>query len=473
MNLAKQFPQVAFGTSGVRALVSELTPKAVACYVCAFVARMRDTVKLKTGAKIAVGMDLRPSSPEIASTICTSLRELEFEPDFLGALPTPALAHHCASTGIAGIMITGSHIPFDRNGIKFYSPSGEILKDDELAISLFNIPENWRNREFSATHELPEVNSTAVHDYTTRYTRKFGSTALSGYRIGVYEHSAVGRDITKDILQKLGATVVALGRSDEFIPVDTEAVSEEDLRQASDWCKQHKLDALVSTDGDGDRPLVFDANGQFVRGDLLGLLCAKTLDIKTLAIPVSCNSAIEKSGVFANVKRTKIGSPYVIAAMQEIEQSGARSVAGFEANGGFLLGKNETGLAALPTRDAILPVVTVLSAAVHWGTSLAKMIEALPARFTHSDRVKNVPTEYSRKLLDQLLNDSATRQRLFPQKDNISSIDTTDGVRLTFSDGDIAHLRPSGNAPELRCYAESDSYDAAKRLCLATLNSIQ
>lgn len=469
--IRSKYSEVTFGTSGVRALVADLTLDVVASYTFAFVNRMRQTCGLSDGDVVVVAMDLRPSSPAIALGVCNALKYFGYKVEFIGALPTPALALHCLTIHSPGVMVTGSHIPFDRNGIKFYGPVGEILKDDEQAMVSILIPDDLAAR-LDVTAELPSVSVEAGKMYIKRYVDYFGSNVLHGLRVGVYEHSAVGRDLTGNILESLGATLLRLGRSESFVPIDTEAVSDADLRQAHNWCLEHRLDALVSTDGDGDRPLVFDGQGNFVRGDVLGLICSRALGIQTLVVPVSCNTVIEKSGVFNRILRTRIGSPYVIAGMNQLVAEGEVSVAGFEANGGFLLGPTLSGLSALPTRDAILPMISILVTAAREGLSIQELIAELPPRFTHSDRVKNIPSERSQHLLLQLTNDAKFRQKLFLSKSEVSGMDTTDGVRLTFDDGDIVHLRASGNAPELRCYTESHTYHRAKALCEYTLERI-
>ncbi|MGZ8983616.1 MAG: hypothetical protein ACXW11_06640 [Methylotenera sp.] len=99
-------------------------------------------------------------------------------------------------------------------------------------------------------------------------------------------------------------------------------------------------------------------HGNWLRGDIVGLLCARHLGVQMLAVPVSCNTATEQSAAFDKVIRTEIGSPYVIAGMQRLEDT-AKSFAGVEANGGFLVGsrieREGLVLEALPTRDAALP----------------------------------------------------------------------------------------------------------------------
>lgn len=133
--LKNMYPSVAFGTSGVRALVSDLSAPVVSAYVFAFIQHLQATGQLAAGATVMLGIDLRPSSPQIAVDIGRALSHLGYGVEFLGAVPTPALALRCLQARAPGIMVTGSHIPFDRNGIKFYTACGEILKADEEAIA--------------------------------------------------------------------------------------------------------------------------------------------------------------------------------------------------------------------------------------------------------------------------------------------------------------------------------------------------
>ena len=142
---------------------------------------------------------------------------------------------------------------------------------------------------------LPLVKEKATINYLDRYGNYFGKNCLDGLKIGIYEHSSAGRDLYAELFRTLGANVISLGRSDEFVPIDTEAVADIDKKRAKDWSKDYNFDAIFSTDGDGDRPLISDENGDWLRGDIVGLLTAKLLGIEALAVPVSCNTAIEKS----------------------------------------------------------------------------------------------------------------------------------------------------------------------------------
>jgi phosphomannomutase len=461
---------VAFGTSGVRGLVTQMSDEICAAYTQAFLTVLKQSYDFDS---VAIGIDLRPSSPQIAQACAATIEANGLKIDFCGELPTPALAYYAQKQGIPAIMVTGSHIPFDRNGMKFYRPDGEISKADELA--MINLPLEMANKTISAPRL--SINPKAIIDYENRYLDFFPADILSGMKLGFYQHASVARDVLKNILEKLGAQVVSLDRTEVFVPIDTEAVSDEDKQRGKNWSQQYGFDAILSTDGDGDRPLIADENGHWLRGDLVGLITSGYLGIQQIAIPVSCNTAIELSGSFDQVKRTKIGSPYVIAAMESLDSEQGH-IAGFEANGGFLLandietqGKKITSLA---TRDAALPIIAVLAAAQKSSAKLSDLLLSLPKRYTDSDRLQNFPTQLSQSLLASWANDPNSFGKLLgPEYSEISACDLTDGLRLSFSNQDIIHIRASGNAPELRCYCESSDYQKAQDMTQMVLNMLK
>ncbi|MFD2676342.1 phosphomannomutase [Camelimonas lactis] len=452
-----------FGTSGLRGLVTELLGMPAYAWTRAFCEVMREG---GVTGPVMVGRDLRASSPEIAALCIQAIADAGFAPVDCGAVPTPALALAAMAAGAPAVMVTGSHIPEDRNGLKFYRPDGEINKGDEARISA------WQAR--LAITEAPAVTARATaHDaltpYLDRYAAFFGPDALKGMTVGVYQHSSVGRDVMCDVLRAAGATPVPLGRASSFIPVDTEALRPEDNALARQWAGEQKLDAIVSTDGDADRPLVSDASGAFLRGDLVGALTATALGADVIVTPVTSNSALEKLGQFRQVLRTKVGSPYVIAGMAEAKAAGAAIVVGFEANGGVLLGsdvqRGGRSLPALSTRDAMLPILACLDLAARRGRPLAELANEAGFYCALSDRLQNVPQEKTAALIARLDDDDpAFRDAAFASRGGVVARDRRDGLRMTLGDGSTLHLRASGNAPELRVYVEAESGEVVKTL---------
>ena len=473
---------VGFGTSGARGLVEDMTDKVCYAYSKAFLQYLQGDI-----SRVAIAGDLRPSTNRIIRSVSQAAKDMQIEPVFCGLIPSPAVALYGLNHKIPSIMVTGSHIPDDRNGIKFNTPTGEISKTDEAGIreQIININDDMfdEHGNFKDTFSDPVVEAEAVDLYTQRYINFFSEKTLTGKHIGIYQHSGVARDLLVNLLDKLGAETMILGRSDTFIPVDTEAIRPEDSELAKQWSQQHRLDAIVSTDGDADRPLISDERGNWLRGDAVGALCARFLAAEHIVTPVSSNTAVDLSNWFQSVERTRIGSPYVIAAMQKLQNTGKQHIVGYEANGGFLI-QDEINLAgkslsALPTRDAVIVILCLLVDSYQQAIPLSSLVAQLPERYTYSDRIKQVPTEKSLALLKDLdtgdhMKDMQLIADFFDhQFGNIKAINRTDGLRITFENGDIIHLRPSGNAPEMRCYTESGSIKNAVQINQTALDILK
>lgn len=477
-----------FGTSGRRGNVVDLTPLEIFINTVAELEYLQalplPAGGIRRGDEFYFACDLRPSSPAIAAAVVQAIRTVGMHPVNLGQIPTPALTSYAIDRGRGSIMITGSHIPFERNGYKCNTARGELLKQDEapinarvaqvrdriyqqpLAESLFN----ERGVFKGGRRELPPVTAVAGLAYVQRYTNYFAGANLRGKRYLVYQHSAVGRDLLVEILQHFGAAVIPAGRSATFVPIDTENIDDNQLtsiQQLADAAGP--LDAVVSTDGDSDRPLILGiANGRvkFFGGDLVGMIVAEFLGADAVVVPISCNDAIDRSSLRQVLEpKTRIGSPYVIAGMDQARANGRQVICGWEANGGFLLGSDlqRAGqtLRALPTRDAVLPILCVLLAAA--GRSVTELFAQLPKRYSKAALLKNFPRPVSQAILAQF----AAAERLAPffsEFSPITKLDRTDGIRIYFANGDVAHIRPSGNADELRIYAVADTQARADEI---------
>ena len=467
---------VGFGTSGARGTVEAMTNPVCYAYTCGFLQAMQVQSLIRPGAPVFLAGDLRPSTGRILAAVARAVADCGYRPVYTGRLPSPAVAAYAMQRQAASIMVTGSHIPDDRNGIKFNRPDGEILKADEALIreQPVTLPEPFPVIDEA---DLPPPDTAAHDSYLARYIDFFGAQCLAGLRVGVYQHSGVARDLLVDVLTGTGAEATPLSRSDIFVPVDTEAIREEDVRLGREWADTQGFDAVVSTDGDADRPLIADERGEWLRGDVVGVLCARYLGAGTVVTPVSSNTVVEACGWFDAVYRTRIGSPYVIERMNEALAAGAVSVAGYEANGGFLLASDISlqgrSLSALPTRDAVLPILSILASAREQGSSISRLVSALPPRCTASDRLKNFPTDVARKKLAELSVSKANVEAMFGRLcGRVQTIDQTDGLRITFDSGEVVHLRPSGNAPELRCYNEADSVGRVQELNRACIEQL-
>ncbi|GBR46389.1 phosphomannomutase [Neokomagataea thailandica] len=487
MNIASWMERsgVAFGTSGARGLVAAMTDEICWVYTQAFLRYLRAIGQFERGTPVAVAGDLRPSTPRIIAACIAAIRAEGGVPVYGGTVPTPALCTYAFARRMPSLMVTGSHIPADRNGIKFNRIDGEFLKGDEAAMRevVVTVPDGLFDQDGSLCRAevLPPVTD-MVEGYVVRYRNAFGQEALKGQTLGVYQHSSVGRDVLPLILKALGADVVPLGRSESFVSVDTEAVRPEDTILAVEWAKSGRFQAILTMDGDADRPLLADEYGQWLRGDVLGILCARFLKAAHVVTPVSSNTALEKSAFAVETYRTRIGSPYVISAMQDAVaavNTKAGPVVGYEANGGFLLQTEvvlQAGvLSALPTRDAVLPMLAALCAAAERHRPLSALCAELPSRFTASDRLKEMPTAQSCAAIEGLVKETAAGAKKLGFTalcGDVMHVDMTDGLRMTFVSQEIIHVRPSGNAPELRVYVEAATQERAVRVLESALRAV-
>lgn len=469
-----------FGTSGFRGLATDLTDQR--CYVCtaAFLLSLIDRGDIQKGSRVAVGMDLRPSSPRILNACAQAISDVGCVPISAAEVCSPALANFGIRNSIPTVMVTGSHIPDDRNGIKFTTPRGEITKADEEAIKQRSVSYDAsifdRDGALRGQASVTSVGDVVWDLYRERYVNFFGKDALRGLTIGVYQHSCVIRDFLVSLYSEMGATVIPFERSQQFMPVDTEAIRPEDVQLGKQWAGRNKVDALVSADGDSDRPLLAGSDGAWLRGDVLGILVARYLGAAGVAAPVSCNTALEQCGSFSHIARCKIGSPFVIKSMEDLAAKQSGPVVGYEANGGFLLqtkiiDPDGRVLDPLPSRDAVLPHLAVLMQVKERGIKVEDLVKELPARHTASDRIKDTPTDKTMIFLDSLAGpgvaDPCAQATALIQPGlglTAKGVDTTDGVRITLHNNEILHYRASGNAPELRCYAEASTQVRAEDL---------
>ena len=463
-----------FGTSGLRGLSRELSGPPAARYALAFARHLLDKGLVRQGDVILIGRDFRESSPEIAALCAGALLQAGFHVADGGALPTPALAHFALQRGMAFLMVTGSHIPADRNGIKFYRPDGEIDKTDEIAIAAHadKLRDAASSAKGSGDDRMHEVSAA----FSVRNCALLPRNSLQTLRVGVYQHSSVARDLFCEVIASYGAEIVPLGRSETFIPVDTEAVSLETIALLKNWSAEHRLDAIVSADGDGDRPLIADENGMTLRGDLVGMIASMFLGADKVVTPVTSNSGLEKA-LGCEIARTQVGSPFVIAAMTEALKAGSKAVVGFEANGGCLTGSdltvNKQVFKALPTRDSFLPVLAALHLAASTKRPLSELAASYALPFALSGRLEDFPVETSARLMAHLRGTSQNLSAFLRPVGAVKSISDIDGLRVTLADARIVHLRPSGNAPEMRCYVEAPSEADAIELLAQGLRLIQ
>jgi len=508
--------------------------------------------------EMVLGGDLRRSTPFIMASVEKAMIDEGLTPINIGRNPSPTVLYYAMNRGLASVMVTGSHIPEDQNGIKYAKPSGEVLKSDEQSI-LENValarlqeyiktdPESQFQDDgkfkFNLQHNLSKEDEERVarEEYKNRLEPFRG--LLEGVRIGYYIQTGVGSDIGVEIYRDiLGADVHPFGRKTEFFSLDTETVRPDAIAEVQAEMNNTNLDIVITTDGDSDRPLMFYrvyVNGKptsevrFVTGDILGLLTVTGIEnlginIGAVAMPETANPSIKE--VLHNEQGkpfvyTNVGSPYVIAQMntylemmtdEKSDINGA--VVGWESNGGFMTATdivyNGQTIKAIPSRDAMSPMMFTLALMKSRGVNIQDLLNQYQRYFVNTATIKQFPREVSSKIIEYLtpkdvkdmqevtFNDddnfyisilmgdatvkvvSASHETaLYDELNEIKrrleeeiftserGFDRVKGIayrtntpRAIFRNGEVSHLRPSGNAPELRNYAVASTLARAQEI---------
>ncbi len=407
-------PRKYFGTDGVRGVVGkDLTPE--------LVERLGRAATLWSGrGRIFVGRDTRASGPELEDALARGIASVGGNAVIAGVLPTPAVA---LLTLDLGCVITASHNPPEYNGVKFFDRDGQKLSDtqEEEIEALLDEPATGGG-------EIDEV-SVATDSYLEHVVERFGSD-LTGLRVGVDCANGAYAGLAPKAFTQLGAQVTAIGDEPDGTNINV-GCGATDLRALQRTVTQLGLDLGVAFDGDGDRMLAVDGNGDIVDGDQIVGVLALDRKVDLVAVTVMANMGLHRlmaeNGV--RVVTTDVGDRYVLEALRR--------------EGGILGGEQSGHLIWLEghvTGDGLVAAL-LLCSALH-GRPLAEVASVMP-RFPQAKE-----------------NVSVTNLHLSPAiEEEVARLNTELGDR-----GRVL-VRPSGTEPVIRVLAEAESGQEAETLC--------
>jgi phosphoglucosamine mutase len=413
-----------FGTDGVRGVVGEdLTPR--------LVERLGRAATLWAGGgAVLIGRDTRSSGPELEQAFATGVASAGGHAVLAGILPTPAVALLAMDLGA---VVSASHNPPEYNGIKLFGKDGSKLADaDEEAIeALLDAPP--RNPERGQIDDL-EV---AVASYRDHILNRFG-TDLNGLRIGVDCANGAYSQIAPQAFQELGAEVVAIGVAPDGTNINV-GCGATDLAALRQLVVDEHLDLGVAFDGDGDRMLAVDANGDVLDGDQIVAVLAIDLGVDLVAVTTMANLGfhrlMDERGI--RVVTTDVGDRYVLEALRRE---------------GGVLGGEESGhviyLDGHVTGDG-LAAALLLCGALH-GRPLA---EAAAVMERYPQAKENV------RVARRELSDDLRRE--------------VDRVNQGLSGRGRVLVRPSGTEPVIRVLAEAETDQEAAELCASISALVQ
>ena len=439
-----------FGTNGIRGVFSE-------DFTLEFVHDM--TLAIGTyfeRGPILIGFDGRESSPVICKVVSSALNSIGIDCNVAGLVPTPCLEFAVKTLGYSGgIMITASHNPPQYNGIKPAAKDGvEISREDELVIEDIYLQKSWISNP--ENYGITGKEERAIETYLKGIVSQVDSKLIESknFKVVLDLGNGVQAVSAPDFCKMMQCKTFLVNQNiDGTFPGRGSEPTPQNLSELSKIVTENNADVGIAFDGDGDRSIFCDNNGNILSGDKSALaLTQHILKKNPNSLIVTCLNSGSNIEVLADkfnskVIRTKVGSVEVSRKMVSTD-----ALIGFEENGGFMYGKHNQ------VRDGCMALALMLDL-LATGKSLSDEIASLPPSFTTKDKVSCSPENVS-KLISSL-------------KEEFPSSDTTDGIKITIDSKNWVMIRPSGTEPIVRVYAEAESQEKLDALMSEYLKKVE
>jgi phosphomannomutase/phosphoglucomutase len=432
-----------FGTNGVRGIANEELTAEMALNL----GRVIGTLKPD---KIAIAGDTRISSNMLKSAVLAGIMSTGSDAVDLGMAPTPALQYYVKETDCsAGVIVTASHNPREYNGIKFVQENGvEFFREmDEESEKVYK-SKTFRTAGWSDVGQLHR--DSCIEMYVDAVVE---SVSLDRkYRVAVDCGNGAACFTSPEILKELNCEIYSINcHPDGRFPARNPEPVEESLKLLKKAVVDFKADIGVAHDGDADRAVFIDENGNFVSEDVVLALMAKYYVENNgggiVVTPVSSSKCVEDAVKEAGgeVIYTAVGSPVVAKVMIERE-----AVFGGEGNGGLIFPEH------LIARDGGMGIAKVLELMDATGKRLSELAAEIPSYHMVKSKIE---CRDKIKLLEGL-------------KDEFPEANFVDGARIDFEDGWLL-IRPSGTEPIARIFAEGKSKERARELFELGLKAVK
>ena len=360
-----------FGTDGVRGRANSgpMTPDIVMK-----IGMAAGQLHLRGGHRhrVVIGKDTRLSGYMIEQALTAGLLAAGMDVFLFGPAPTPAVAMLTRSMRAdLGVMISASHNPYFDNGIKFFGPDGYKLSDDQ-EMKIEDLVENPEQLVLASSDNIGRAKR--IEDASARYTefakRTYGGEAgLDGLRIVIDTANGASYRTAPPVLWELGAEIIQIGDQPNGININDKCGSTYPEAMC-ERVRQTRADIGIALDGDADRVIICDENGQVIDGDQIMALVASSwakrgiLKGGGLVATIMSNLGLERFMESQNLTlaRTKVGDRYVVEHMREH---------------GFNLGGEQSGHIVMSdyatTGDGLLAALQVLTEVVRQGKPVSEV----------------------------------------------------------------------------------------------------
>ncbi|WP_150273234.1 phosphoglucosamine mutase [Paenibacillus tepidiphilus] len=424
-----------FGTDGVRGVANrELTAEmAYSIGRCGGYVLAGNVEK----PKVVIGMDTRISGPLLESALVAGMLSIGAEVIRLGVVTTPAVAYITRLLKAdAGVMISASHNPVEDNGIKFFGGDGFKLTDEtELEIEkLMDAEKDDLPRPVGAGLGTVKVDDAAKYAYL-EYLKTTIGQSFEGLKIVLDCAHGAAYELAPRLFQELGAEVIAIGAEPDGLNINDGygSTHPETLRAE---VLRHGADLGLAFDGDADRLIAIDENGDEVDGDFILLICGEAMNragklkdgtvVSTVMSNIGFYKAAEKLSL--NTAKTAVGDRYVMEEMRR---------------GGFNLGGEQSGhvifLDYNTTGDGILTAI--------------QLVDTMKASGKKLSELKSMMTKYPQVLVNVRVQDKTN----YPNNPAIEA--AISDVEAKLGDNGRVLVRPSGTEPLIRVMAEGPDKD--------------
>ncbi len=431
-----------FGTFGVRRITNqELTPE--------FASKLAAAYGSIVKGKVAVGGDPRTSTEMIKHAVIGGLLSVGCQVIDLGILPTPAVQFAVRNYCDGGVMITASHNPPKYNGLKFVDADGIGIHDEmEVKIEQMFFDENPDRVPWNQIQEVFEYPG-IIDEYIENVISRVDVQAIKDARLKVVVDCGSGAACftTPYLLRKLGCEVTTMNcQPDGFFPGRNPEPTVENLEELIEVVKAIGADVGIAHDGDADRTICIDENGNFVFGDKTFALVEKHMLIEngggiivtTVATSAAIYDIADKYG--GEVIATRVGDLLVARELKD-----KNGLFGGEENGGLIFPDFVYG------RDAALSTAKIIEIMAKENKPLSELIEELPKYCSAKLKVE-CPEDQKKQVMEKIVEATCDYE-----------VDTKDGVKILKDDGWVI-IRPSGTEPIFRCFAEAENEEEAKKM---------
>lgn len=436
-----------FGSSGTRGVANEEITPTFALQVAATAGTVWDV------DRVAIARDTRNTGRMLENAATSGLQSVGTDVDRLGVLPTPGAQAYARRESIPVVMITASHNPPQYNGIKLIGADGIELSVAELEA----IEEAFLADSTPAATWDDVGDEHRIEDATERYIDELLAAtdreriADAGLTVAIDPGHGAAAATSPELFRRLGCRVITINAQPDgrFPGRDPEPV-ERNLEDLGRLVGASDADVGIAHDGDGDRAIFFDEDGEYVEGDAtLAALAAAELsagDTTVAAVNVSQRLVDVCDDVGATLELTPIGSTYITSRIQQLQAEGVSVPIAGEGNGGVYF-----------------PEYSLARDGAYIGARFLELVTERPASEVVSpfDGYHNVRLKLTYASDDERTAMLEAVERLAEESE--ASLDATDGVRLNYEDGWVL-ARPSGTEPVVRIYAEAREESRATAL---------